>query len=252
MWFTLLYLRPSDQRALERARRTVWAAPLRAAGVSRERALRAAARLEAWAAAQESRGWTPRIEEQADWLAHALKVRVSGRDVGEALDSRLLTAPVRVAPGAIRSLERLREEGIRLGIVSNLLHETPEGLRKLLERRGLLSLFDHTVLSSEHPWAKPRPEPFRLAMAGLGASAETGAHVGDLLYDVIGARRAGLRPVLFTGLHRLEPMHLRRLVTQVDPAVERLTRWANLPQLLIGGERAPGAKAGPSGRVRSR
>ncbi len=243
MWFTLLYLRPPDQRALERARRSVWAAPLVAAGISRERALRGVARLEEWAGIQESRGWTPSIDQQADWLVRALKVRVSGPDVGEALDARLLAAPVHVAPGAIRSLARLRDEGLRLGIVSNVLHETPEGLRLLLERRGLLGLFARTVLSSEHPWAKPRPEPFRLALSGLGARPEAGAHVGDLLYDVVGARRAGLLPVLYTGLHRLEPQPLRRLARKVDLRVPRFSRWERLPRLLAEGGTATAREA---------
>lgn len=235
MWFTLLYLRPPDQRALERDRRIAWAAPLVDAGIERERAHRTVARLEHWAGVQESRGWTPSIDQQAAWLARALRVRVPGPDVGEALDSRLLAARVRVAPGAIRSLQRLKDGGIRLGIVSNVLHETPQGLRSLLERLGLLPLFGRTILSSEHPWAKPRPEPFRLAMSGLGAPPESGAHVGDLLYDVIGSRRAGLRPLLFTGLHRLEPRPLRTLVARVDARVPRFSRWDQLPGLLARG-----------------
>ena len=188
-----------------------------------------------WNSLQEGRGWTPSIDVQATRLARALRVRVSGQELGDALDSRLLAAPVRVAPGASQALERLRGQGIRLGIVSNVLHETPAGLRELLKRRDLLEFFDRTILSSEHPWAKPRPEPFRLAVSGLGASPKSAAHVGDLLYDVVGAQRAGLRPLLFTGLHQFEPAHLRRLVTRIDPSVQRFTRWANLPRHLREG-----------------
>lgn len=206
----------------------MWVAPLVRRGVALSLAQREVDRLELWKVRQEALGRTPSIQEQTTRLARTLGVPVSAQEVGDALDSQLLAAPVLVAPGARLALERLDERGVRLGIVSNLLHETPAGLRELLRRRGLLKLFDQTILSSERPWAKPRPEPFRLAMTGLGVSHENGVHVGDLLYDVIGAQRAGLRPLLFTGLHRFEPVRLRRLVERIDPTVERLPRWSSL------------------------
>ena len=150
-------------------------------------------------------------------------------DVGRDLDRRMDASPVRVAPGALRALKELGAMGIRLGVVSNLLHETPEGLRDLLARLGLSPHFRSIVLSSEHPWAKPRPEPFRVALAELRVRPAHAVHVGDLLYDVEGAGRAGMGSVLYTGLHRFEPRRVRQLTLRIDPRVPRCERWADLP-----------------------
>jgi putative hydrolase of the HAD superfamily len=44
---------------------------------------------------------------------------------------------------------------------------------------------------------KPDPRIFELACERVGVPAERSAHVGDHMYaDVIGARAAGMRPVL--------------------------------------------------------
>ena len=232
VWFTLLYLRPPDQRSLEKERLRIWSNPLVRAGASRSRAELAAKRLESWAAKQEATGWTPTLDDQATHLARETGIPVSGSEVGRELDDLINTSPVRVAAGAIDALAKLRNQGMHLGIVSNVLHETSAGLRKLLAEKGLLSLFSSVILSSDFPWSKPRPEPFRRVLRELGTSSRYSVHVGDLLYDVLGAQRAGVRPLLFTGLHRFEPVRLVRLAVKVDQAVERFDRWKQLPDWL--------------------
>ncbi len=229
LWFTVIYLRPKDQRTIERSRLKVWSDPLVAGGRSRSGALRDASRLESWAARAEGMGRTPTIAAQASWLSRSTRIRVRAAEIERALDHLAYSADTRVAPGAVAALEQLRSGGIRLGVVSNVLHETPDGLRRVLRRLGLLSLFETLVLSSEHPWSKPRPEPFHRALDSLGVPPESAAHIGDLEYDVTGAQRAGVRPYLYTGLHRFEPERLGRLVTGIDPAVPRVTRWRALP-----------------------
>ena len=234
VWFTLLYLRPPDQRVLEKARLRIWSEPLVQAGISRSRAERAAELVESWAAIQEADGWTPSLDEQAARLTRLTGVPVSGPAVGVELDELVSSSPVRVAAGALEALGRLRHDGIRLGIVSNVLHETSSGLRDLLAEKSLLPLFTSVVLSSDLPWSKPRPEPFRRALSEMRASAEESVHVGDLLYDVLGARRAGIRPLLYSGLHRFEPARLVRLAQRVDSAVDRFEKWKLLPDQLNG------------------
>lgn len=213
------------------------AEPLVRAGYPRDRAERAAAQVESWAARQEAKGWTPTLEDQAKRLSLATRILVSGREIGAARDELVKAAPVRVATGAVEALGRLRSQGIRLGIVSNVLHETSTGLRDLLADKGLLSLFSSAVFSSDHPWSKPRPEPFGLALRTLRVKPEESVHVGDLLYDVLGAQRAGLCPLLYTGLHRFEPAPLVRLARKVDPSVDRFDRWRLLPERLATGRR---------------
>ncbi len=245
VWFTLLYLRPRDQRVLEAGRAAIWARPLVSAGLRSPTANDWVTRMHRWASRAEASGRAPTIEAQAGWLARRAGAPVDANAVGDALDALALTAPVRVADGATAALGELKDEGLALGIVSNVLHETPRGARSLLDAAELTPYFRAIVLSSEHPWSKPRPEPFRAALRELGVRADAAVHVGDLMYDIRGARRAGIAPILFTGLHRWEPGHLRALAYGVGPSVPRLRRWADARRVvreLSNAPRAPGRR----------
>lgn len=93
-------------------------------------------------------------------------------------------------------LERLRGDGLRVGVLSNTVwprawHE------EFFRRDGVLDLVDGAVYTSEVPWTKPAPEAFAAAMDAVGVD-DPGAcvFVGDRLFDdVWGAAHAGLRTI---------------------------------------------------------
>ena len=90
-------------------------------------------------------------------------------------------------------LAALRARGHALAVVSNW----DVSLHDVLEQTGLRPSFDAVVVSAELGVAKPDPEPFRRALAALGAGAGDALHAGDRLdEDVAGARAAGVTPVL--------------------------------------------------------
>jgi putative hydrolase of the HAD superfamily len=99
----------------------------------------------------------------------------------------------RPIPGAAEALRALAEQGLRLAVVSNsdgTVEHSLElvGVRELVER-----VFDSSVVGFE----KPDPRLFEHALATTGARAERTVYVGDLYdIDALGARAAGLRPVL--------------------------------------------------------
>jgi HAD superfamily hydrolase (TIGR01549 family) len=91
------------------------------------------------------------------------------------------------------ALRRLRGAGLRLAVVSN----ANGTVRAVFERIGLLPLVDLVLDSREEGVEKPDPRFFALALSRMGARAETTVHVGDLYEaDVVGARNAGIEPVL--------------------------------------------------------
>jgi putative hydrolase of the HAD superfamily len=99
-----------------------------------------------------------------------------------------------VPPEVPEALERLRGAGLRLVVVSN----ANGTLRRHFERLGLSGRVDHLFDSYEEGVEKPDPRFFRIALERSGAVAEHTLHVGDLYeVDVVGARAAGLRAVLF-------------------------------------------------------
>ena len=98
-----------------------------------------------------------------------------------------------VPEGVRESLERFRGAGLRLGVVSN----SNGTLRPALDRLGLGAAFDVVLDSAVEGVEKPDPRLFLLALQRLGAEARTAVHVGDIYHvDVVGARAAGVRPVL--------------------------------------------------------
>jgi len=98
-----------------------------------------------------------------------------------------------VPEGVLSSLERLRAKGLPLAVVSN----SNGTLHRLFDRLGLLASFDVVLDSAVEGVEKPDARFFRLALDRLGADAGTAVHVGDVYHvDVVGARSAGIRPIL--------------------------------------------------------
>ena len=230
VWYTLLYLSPKDRTALERRRWRAWADPMVAAGFSRSSADRAVQRMFAWGDRSEARGHTPPVWQQAQWLRNRLHRRVLFDGLPSRLDAALAQAPVRLAVGAITALRSLSRAGVRLGVVSNVRFESGAAARAVLESTGIRGNVDAIELSCDGPWSKPRPEPFRRCLRALHVSPSAAVHIGDLAYDVRGARGAGLEPVLYTGLHRWESP--RPAFRPGERPVRSFSRWIDAPALL--------------------
>lgn len=99
----------------------------------------------------------------------------------------------RMEEGTKEMLDWFRERGCRLGVISNA-----EGqIQRLLEHAGIDSRFDVVVDSAVVGMSKPDERIFRYAIERIGASPERSVYVGDLYeVDVLGARSAGMTPVL--------------------------------------------------------
>ncbi|MFQ5407157.1 MAG: HAD family hydrolase [Anaerolineales bacterium] len=92
------------------------------------------------------------------------------------------------------TLRTLRKAGFTVGLVSNRPYPLDEQVTEL----ELEGLFHFTLSAGEANSWKPDPEIFALALEMAGARAEATVYVGDNYYaDVVGARGAGLTPVLF-------------------------------------------------------
>lgn len=103
-------------------------------------------------------------------------------------------------PGTLAALERLRDVGAVLGIVTAGHREVVE---PQLERTGLGALLPIRVFGDDLPVHKPDPEPLRLALrlAGERHRPETSAYVGDAPTDMrmavaVGARGIGIESAL--------------------------------------------------------
>ncbi len=101
------------------------------------------------------------------------------------------------APDAADALARLRAGGKRLVVVSN----ADGRLGTLLEGAGLAPFFDAAIDSHDVGVEKPDPRIFGIALGRVAAQPAEAAHVGDMYHiDVVGARAAGVTPVLIDPL----------------------------------------------------
>ncbi|MGH2554506.1 MAG: HAD family hydrolase [Actinomycetota bacterium] len=113
-----------------------------------------------------------------------------------ALDHSAYSNSITVEPEVVATLDRLRNSGYRMGLVSNISLR-PNLMRADLERMGLSTYLDATVFSSEVGVRKPDARIFHEALDRLGAQSVEAVFVGDRLYDdVSGAQAVGIRAVL--------------------------------------------------------
>jgi len=101
-------------------------------------------------------------------------------------------------PGAAEAIRSLKPAH-KLIVISDAIFTPGRGLRKLLERYGLLDAFSGFVFSDEFGRSKPAPEVFRRAAVLAGCRVEELVHVGDREHnDVGGPHAVGARAVLVT------------------------------------------------------
>jgi putative hydrolase of the HAD superfamily len=102
--------------------------------------------------------------------------------------------------GAADTLRGLRAQGVRTAVVSN-----GDGrIRARLARLGLAEHVEFVMDSFEEGVEKPDPEIFRRALTRLDAAPERAVYIGDIYsIDAVGAKAAGLRPILIdpTGVY---------------------------------------------------
>ncbi len=104
-----------------------------------------------------------------------------------------------VRPGTPAALAALRDRELTVGCISN----SDGTVADILAQVGLGEVLDFVVDSGVVGVEKPDPTIFRLALDRAGVTAAEAMHVGDLFaVDVVGARRAGIEPVLLDPLGR--------------------------------------------------
>ena len=91
------------------------------------------------------------------------------------------------------TFETLQTRKIALGVISNMDRTLPQ----LLAQLGVDGYLSVVVSSGEAGLTKPQPEIFRVALERSGVAPEEALYVGDQYEnDVLGARQAGLTPIL--------------------------------------------------------
>jgi HAD superfamily hydrolase (TIGR01509 family) len=104
--------------------------------------------------------------------------------------------------GVGNAIERIRDSGVRVAVVSN----SDGSVRGSLETAGLLDLFEFVIDSHEAGFSKPDPRIFQAALDRMSLEPTDAWYVGDsVFHDVNGARAAGLSAALLVDPYGLGP-----------------------------------------------
>lgn len=111
-------------------------------------------------------------------------------------------------PSTPRILRELRDRGLTLGVVSNA-----DGRIATILRQCGIEQFFHVVIDSHLVGVeKPDPRIFHLALEQAQARPAQAIFVGDIYgIDVLGAERAGIRPLLLDALGCYEGVHCEKI-----------------------------------------
>jgi HAD superfamily hydrolase (TIGR01509 family) len=201
LWNTLIAHDEFYDDRIRESRMTGMANALQAAGHDRSMedivaAYRASDRflVERWATDRDMD-----TDEQVEVLLRCLGIEPEPGLV-EAVVDPYANAVLHVEPflvdGTLEALDRIRDNGLRLALISNTGRTPGAAMRKVIGKMGLLDYFEVTTFSNEAGYLKPHPRIFEMTLARIGSKPGQTVHVGDHdVLDIQGARDYGMRSV---------------------------------------------------------
>ena len=97
---------------------------------------------------------------------------------------------VRPYDGIVDAVQRLREAGKRLALVTSKVRT---GAMRGLQAAGLDGMFELIVGADDVRHPKPHPEPVLKALEQLGTTPESAVFIGDSRHDIECGRAAGVK-----------------------------------------------------------
>lgn len=102
---------------------------------------------------------------------------------------------LRPLPGAADLLRAVADRGLRVVLASSASAKELDALRRALDADGVI---DHATSASDAQASKPAPDILAVAMARGGLAPDATVLVGDSVWDVAAAHRAGLPCIAVT------------------------------------------------------
>jgi putative hydrolase of the HAD superfamily len=157
-------------------------------------------------------------------LAAAGKALPAG-DIGDKMADRftlIRDQELSVFPGAHETLDRLKQLGVRLALITN---GAAEPQRAKVIRFALTERFDHVQIEGEHGFGKPEERAYTHAMEALSVAPHQTWMVGDNLeWEIVAPQRLGIYAIWCDGYAAGLPPGC-----QIRP--DRIIR--SLPELLL-------------------
>lgn len=136
-----------------------------------------------------------------------------------------------IEPDAIRTLEKLKAHGYRLGLITNAAN-SPDSNR-LIDKFDLRRFFDAILISADEKIRKPDTRIYSRALKKMNVKPDEAVMVGDTLTaDILGAQNTGLYGIwIKRRAARPENQNLKTVITP-DAVIETLDELPAVIQTL--------------------
>lgn len=146
---------------------------------------------------------TPKTEELVNTILNTLGIPATKKEMKYLIDvfeESLFEGQPAILDGAGETISAL-SDSYRLTLISDTMYSPGRVIRKFLDDHALLHHFDSFLFSDEAGYSKPNPKAFQKMLDDTGCNAESSYHIGDRLNtDIAGAKKVGMRAILFTGI----------------------------------------------------
>ena len=160
-----------------------------------------------WADAARHKDWRHRIgDARRHIVANAFAELAAaghahpGSEVCDAMAdafNALQEAELSMFPGSHEALDRLKELGVKLALITN---GAAEPQRAKVVRFALEHRFEHIQIEGEHGFGKPEERAYTHALDVLGVSAGDTWMIGDNLeWEVVAPQRLGIFSIWYDG-----------------------------------------------------
>jgi putative hydrolase of the HAD superfamily len=191
-----------------------------------------AASTELWADPGRHKYWRHRIDEarrkivadafcELTEFGHAVPPQAVGDAMADAYNA-LHDAELAMFPAAHETLDRLKELGVKMALITN---GAAEPQRAKVVRFALEHRFDHIQIEGEHGFGKPEERAYTHAMEVLGVGPRETWMVGDNLeWEVVGPQRLGIHAIWHdgygVGLPPGSPIKPDRIIRRISELLE--------------------------------
>jgi putative hydrolase of the HAD superfamily len=162
---------------------------------------------------------TPSSCEIIDFFWNQLELsnnKETKNKIAGEFENSILLYPPKIMIGVKNALKTL-SKNFKLGIISDTGFSPGSVLKKILKKEDILKYFHAFSFSNETGVSKPHLDAFNKIFNDLGIKPKEVLHIGDIeSTDIIGAKNAGMKAILFQGNNIDDISYNNSLETKAD------------------------------------
>jgi HAD superfamily hydrolase (TIGR01662 family) len=158
-------------------------------------------------AAMQNGGFTWESVIPADFISNVENVIQSADQMARSIFAQKYQKEIQLIPGTKEVLIKLRQKGIKIGLVTSTCRKTLTAKFTPFVQNGLESFFEAVVTSDDVASVKPAADPLLKAIKTLGISINSSVYVGDTCVDIQAGKAAGMKTIaVLTGVGSYEDL----------------------------------------------